>query len=357
MKLKIKDINPNPFKKQINNGKLSEESITKIKSNMKELGLMGSLPVYKEKNRYFLIAGHHRLEALKRTFGKDFEVEITLHDYSKDNVLRGMVIENLTQRADELIEITENINIVRNYLKSIPPKGKRVKRNTKGKKGDIVIGSGADIANWLNKNGEVVPTHRINRFLSIYDNLDKDLLIQAKASGNNGPNLTSEGISIDEATYLSRVDKKNQKKMKKIIDKTGLNTKEKSKLISDYIKSDKDIKKKVLEEEIKLEEIKIEDIKKVIKEKEKTNKSNEQNKKIIKKYNEYQREAENLLGKTNIEILKVCTFLNGLDNSKVLYKLDWKNMKKIIDEASEAGKNYNKFMESIQEKLKWLILI
>jgi ParB-like chromosome segregation protein Spo0J len=66
MKIKLCDINSNPFKKDINKGKLNEETIKKIQSNVKELGLMGSLPVFKKENKYYLIAGHHRVEALKR---------------------------------------------------------------------------------------------------------------------------------------------------------------------------------------------------------------------------------------------------------------------------------------------------
>jgi len=105
MKLKISQLKPNPFKKNINSGKLDEETIKKIQSNMEELGLMGSLPVFKKGDKYYLINGHHRQEALKRQFGKDFEVQVTVHNYSEENVLRGMVVENLTQRADELVAI------------------------------------------------------------------------------------------------------------------------------------------------------------------------------------------------------------------------------------------------------------
>jgi ParB-like chromosome segregation protein Spo0J len=67
MKLKISELNPNPFKKEINGGKLKEEIIKRIQANIKELGLMGSIPVFKKDGKYFLVAGHHRVEALKES--------------------------------------------------------------------------------------------------------------------------------------------------------------------------------------------------------------------------------------------------------------------------------------------------
>jgi len=121
MKLALKDINPNPFKKEINGGKLSETTIAKIKSNIKELGLMGALPVFKKDNKYYLVSGHHRHEALKREFGKDYQIEVIIHNYNDDQALRGMVIENLTQRDTNLTETGANLVAIRKHLRDECP--------------------------------------------------------------------------------------------------------------------------------------------------------------------------------------------------------------------------------------------
>ena len=118
MKLKLSELNPNPFKKEINKGKLNEEVIHRIKANIKELGLMGSIPIFKKDNKYYLINGHHRVEALKRVFGKEYEVEVVKHNYNEEQILRGMVVENLTQRANDFKEEVENLTAIRDYLKS-----------------------------------------------------------------------------------------------------------------------------------------------------------------------------------------------------------------------------------------------
>ncbi len=102
MKIKLSELKPNPFKKQISKGLLNKEQVDKIKSNIKELGFFGSLPVFKKDNQYYLIAGHHRTQALKEIYGKEHEVEVTISNYNEDQVFKGMVIENLTQRTNDL---------------------------------------------------------------------------------------------------------------------------------------------------------------------------------------------------------------------------------------------------------------
>lgn len=157
MKIKIKDLKQNPFKNEINKGKLNEETITKIRSNIKELGLMGALPVFKKDNQYYLIAGHHRLESLKREFGSKYDVECTLHNYSNENVLRGMVVENLTQRADELMEVADNLALIRKFLKNNTERSAS-EQSVRNEKGQLIgsnpeAGSVRNIYNWLSKKG------------------------------------------------------------------------------------------------------------------------------------------------------------------------------------------------------------
>jgi hypothetical protein len=176
MKVKISELNSNPFKKDINKGKLKEQTIKKIQANIKELGLMGSIPVFKKDGKYFLIAGHHRIEALKRSFGKNYAVEVTLHNYSDENVLRGMVVENITQRQDEPFEVSENLALIRKYLRSCSSTEQHLK--TQGKRADLEYGGGTirEISDWLNTNGEVMSIGKISEYLKVYDNLDRSLL-------------------------------------------------------------------------------------------------------------------------------------------------------------------------------------
>ena len=238
MKLQLKTLNSNPFKKEINKGKLNQETIDKIKANIKELGLMGALPIIKKENKFHLIMGHHRVEALKQTFGKDYEIEVTLHDYDDEKVLRGMIIENLTQRADELVEVTENLGAIRKFLKETAVQ-QLDSRDCKGRqlhKGNIEeAGSVRNIHDWLNKNGEVMSISKVAEYLKVHDNLDKKLL---KTAVNSLSGKKEDKIGIEEAKLLSKINKADQHIIKKALDETGLDYKHKSLLVTDYKKAD-----------------------------------------------------------------------------------------------------------------------
>lgn len=209
MKLKLKDINPNPFKKHINKGKLSEDTISKIISNMKELGLMGALPIFKRKEKYYLIAGHHRVEALKRVFGKDFQVEVTVHNYNDDQVMRGMVVENLTQRDSDLRETAENLAAIRDYLqKGSDSEHFKNKHTGKGGRGNEESGSIRHIHEWLHsaRKNEIIPIGRISECLQVFDKLSPELIDQVKKTQASSAVERDEALQETQAVYLARFD-------------------------------------------------------------------------------------------------------------------------------------------------------
>lgn len=248
MKLKLKEIYPNPFKKEINKGELDENIIEKLMSNMKELGLMGSLPVFKRGEQYFLIAGHHRLEALKRCFGEDYGVEVVVHDYSKDSILRGMVVENLTQRDNDFKEELDNLLLIRKYLKTCPPDG----QVSKGKRGPPnESDSTRSISEWLNKQGEVLSKSKIANILRIADNMNPELLSKVeKASSSNIIDETA--LPVKTAVEIASLPKEEQEKISKLVMKSGLDTMGRDKLIREYKNLDDEAKQRVLSGEVSI---------------------------------------------------------------------------------------------------------
>ena len=257
MKIALSELKPNPFKVGINSGKLNEESIAKIRSNIKELGLMGSLPVVKRGESYHLVAGHHRVEALKREFGKNFQIEVVVHNYNDDQLLRGMVIENLTQRSDEILEVTDNLNLIRKHLKddcSTVEQSSKKKDKLGRENRQIEIGSIRHIASWLNQNDyEVMSVGRISTYLHIGDNLDKSLLKTVKV--NEGGVVEEGQLGVVEASNLARVDKKYQKDLKEVLDDTGLDCHKKGNLVAVFNTLDDEDKQKVVDKELSLFEV------------------------------------------------------------------------------------------------------
>ncbi|KKN58825.1 hypothetical protein LCGC14_0548310 [marine sediment metagenome] len=248
MKLKLNELNANPFKKEINKGKLDEDTIKKIQSNMKELGLMGALPIFKKDNKYYLVAGHHRVEALKREFGKNYEINVTLHNYSEENILRGMVVENLTQRNNKFREEGDNLLVIRKYLKQQSAHSPSEQAKRKDVKGIYDKGSISEIYSWLNKNGEVMARGKICQVLNILDNLDVELLERVKKGKAVSLDEQEEGILMTkDALAISKIeDKEEQKQIADLILKSKLSkTDDRRDTIIAYNKAPEEVKEEI----------------------------------------------------------------------------------------------------------------
>lgn len=224
MKIKLSELNPNPFKEKIGKGQLDEETIQKLRANLNELGMMGSLPIVQINKKYHLVYGHHRVEALKREFGKDHQIDVRLHDYNKDQLLRGMVIENLTQRYNEFHQELDNLLAIKERLSHIVtcPISGQVSHIVKGKQGfQPENGSTRDISKWLDKETEtVMKKSKIADILKIAENLDEELLDNVKKQSHapGEKDEEDETIGVKVATALASFeDKQEQKDLAKAI--------------------------------------------------------------------------------------------------------------------------------------------
>jgi ParB-like nuclease domain len=268
MKLKLTELNSNPFKKEINEGKLDKETVSKIRANIKELGLMGALPVFRKDNKYYLIAGHHRVEALKQEFGKDYSIEVDVKDYSTDQILRGMVVENLTQRDNEHSEETDNIIAIRDYLKDnkmlldehgqiISAPGARMKScraDGRGGKTDEP-GSPSQISLWLDKGSEyVMSIRKICNLIKVHEELSPALKKKThKVSGSKAPDDVVT-VKQAEALVTATNDHKEQEALWHIMKKEEEGRPHE--LLKVYNKLEPEQKKEVLAGKLELSDLK-----------------------------------------------------------------------------------------------------
>jgi hypothetical protein len=98
MKIRIKDIQPNPFR-NFTIYPVDEEQVQRLRQSIDELGFFSGVtarPSPRGKG-YQLAAGHHRLEAAKRE-GLT-EIEAVIDDYDDDDMVAIMTMENMTQRG------------------------------------------------------------------------------------------------------------------------------------------------------------------------------------------------------------------------------------------------------------------
>ncbi len=253
MKLQLKDLEQNPYKKEISDGKLNQEQVDKIKANIKKLGLMGSIPIRKFKGKYQLVSHHHRLEALKQLHGKDFKVEVVIHDYDDEQMLRGMVIENITQRTGEFREETENVVVVRKYLNDNNDKLLSLRESRKHQEKLNIRykekPTTEDIARWIDPEYKVMSHDKVNQLLNIKDKLDPELQIRVEKThkGSAEKRTDEKVISFIQAEMLSKIEnRQEQRDLAKSLSKTEeVRVREQGKDLSAYKLLPKKIKEEI----------------------------------------------------------------------------------------------------------------
>jgi len=264
MKLKISELKPNPFKKQISKGELNKEQVNKIKANIKELGFFRTLPVVKIKNNYHLIAGHNSLQALKEVYGKDYEVEVTLNNYNEEQIAKGMIIENLTQRSDDYREKSDNVIFARGFLTDHKEVWNRCRIDTgrhieklKNEYKDKVTAN--DISEWLDKNtSDVIPKNEINELIRIKENLNPQLEKKVNKKHDKPQEEREDDTpNYTQAIILSGIEnKKEQEQLLKVLKKTReQRVREQGKLISQYKQAPEEVKEQIKQGSIDLADI------------------------------------------------------------------------------------------------------
>lgn len=250
MKLKLSEIYPNPYKVWINDGKLKKEQIDRLSASEKELGLMDGIPVVKRDGKYHCVSHHHRLEMMRQRYGPDHKVDVILHEYNDEQLFRGMVLENLTQRAGEFREEIENLVAIRRYLQeeSCPDSGQPSK--APGKRTDLPFdgkGNVREISDWLNKNGEVMGKNKVHELLQMHDKLDPDLLETIEMTHEGDSSRRGEVLSKTQGVMLSSFDDKEEQKdlAKALLKSTEGRVREQSKLLTKFKEMPDDEKERI----------------------------------------------------------------------------------------------------------------
>jgi len=113
MKIKVVDLEPNPFRK-IKEYPIDREKVEELKTSIKEKGFWGSLPVREHNGKYELACGHHRWYALKEL--RIEYVEVTIHDdYNDGKMIQVMAEENLDWSTSPVV-MTQTIIVAKDFL-------------------------------------------------------------------------------------------------------------------------------------------------------------------------------------------------------------------------------------------------
>jgi len=357
MKMKqvlVSKIKPNPFKRFINNGKLNEFIIEKLIEGYNQTTFHENLCAREnKKGEVELIYGHHRLEAVKRVYGNNHKIFLRIYsekEFSDEKMLIDMVRENITQRDTDFHDKKEAIVLAYKWLQT---KSKTVKQfdslSRKGGRGKVEEDSYRSVAKFLSKQGKTINHETVRQYLNIEFKLNKE--IKSKIEKLSSPYGKSINVAVWQGEVLSRFDKKEQKNLLKAMQKSSEQRRDKVKiLLNQYKNSPNEIKKKVQNGKIALQDISVENFKFNIKQKVEQFKKDPQKLKIIE-LKKLIRQGENLIGKTNVEIIRTCAFFEGLIRTKIFYELDWNTLYDMLEVAHKRGKQYVNFIEKIRNKL------
>ena len=335
----LKDIKPNPFKKDINNGKLNEEIIQKLIEGYKQTTFHENLVARESKNGDIeLVYGHHRLESAKRVFGNNHKINIKIYSYqefSDEKMLIDMIRENLTQRDSNFKETYDSVMLVKRWLE------KKHKKSI----------SSREIASFISKSGKAIAYNSIDKYLAISrlpENIRKGI---DKGGYGNQPAENKIGLAL--GAKLSTIENKDEiADLFKVIRKDKeLSDENKMKMLTSYKQASNNVKERVRKGNLKLSEVPIENLKEEIKEKVELSKK-QKNKKIrVINGERFLREIKGLIGTTNQKIIETCAYLQGLDESGLLYELDWNSLYDIVELANKKADEYQTYCKNIARRL------
>jgi hypothetical protein len=223
MKVKVRDVQPNPYR-NIEHYPLNKEKIMALTKSIEKTGFWDNL-VGRELDGQIQIAyGHHRIEALRLAegFGYDFEFELPVKNIDNGTMIQIMANENMQEWSHSIGVVDETVKVAKEYLEIRLPENESKKYNNQH------IVSANDISEFLGWNLNKV--HQSLRRLNLID----DGTIQQEAVQS----LPTETHAIEFANAINVAKEKNivftpqeQKAIAKEISDSGMGKRDVKKTI------------------------------------------------------------------------------------------------------------------------------
>jgi len=119
MKVKIKDLVPNPFR-DTENYPINEEKIRSLSNSINQTGFWDNILARRNDGTIEIAYGHHRLVALQRLFKPDYVVDIPVKDLDDSTMIRVMANENDESWAITPGIIDETVRVTKEFLEKHP---------------------------------------------------------------------------------------------------------------------------------------------------------------------------------------------------------------------------------------------
>lgn len=198
MKVKVRDVRPNPYR-NIDHYPLNKEKIMTLTKSIEKTGFWDNL-VAREVNGEIQIAyGHHRIEALRLAegFGYDFEFELPIKDIDDATMIQIMANENMQEWEHSLTVTDETVKVAKEFLEEGRLPGKRPLDGMKKEYQNQI--NATDISEFLGWNKHKV-TESLKRM---------NLIEEGRISKKAVENFSSERKAEYFASAITKVEKDN----------------------------------------------------------------------------------------------------------------------------------------------------
>lgn len=125
MKVKIKDLKPNPFRR-LKTYPIDQARVERLRQSIKHTGFWDNIVGREKDGKVEIAYGHHRLIALQKEYSKDYEVDVIIKPLDDARMIQVMADENDELYAMCPAVINETIKVTKDFLiknpKYIPTK-------------------------------------------------------------------------------------------------------------------------------------------------------------------------------------------------------------------------------------------
>lgn len=119
MKVKVKDVSPNPYR-NIEHYPLNKDKIIALTQSIEKTGFWDNLVAREVNGKIEIAYGHHRIEALRLAegFGYDFEFELPIKEIDNGTMIQIMANENMQEWSHSIGVIDETVKVAKKFLEN-----------------------------------------------------------------------------------------------------------------------------------------------------------------------------------------------------------------------------------------------
>jgi len=138
MKVRIKDLKPNPFR-DMANYPINPEKIESLKNSIEQTGFWDNILARKSNGNIEIAYGHHRLQVLKKLYKLEHEIDIPVKEIDDPTMIKIMANENDESWGTSPKVIDETVRVAKKYLEEHPEIAKQCGRVTASGVGQEII--------------------------------------------------------------------------------------------------------------------------------------------------------------------------------------------------------------------------